>query len=317
MIKYFANNNSFVVILIPVFVILHLLLDHYFPSFNMLTVGQENLWNLDFSSIDSMFSKVLAVIFISVNAILLNFVFNSLSFYDKYIYLPSLTYVFLVFLFPISLRFGEDLVGHLFFILSFYQLLSIQQNEDARNNAFLSALFLGAAATFLPIYSAFFLIIWFGLFTIRPFVFREYILPIFGFVFPFLWVALVNPFFLEEMFSFNSYLSHTKVGDFVIYMGYLIVVVMALLANKKILERRMKSSIRYKRIVSVTFVSLLFAASLSTLILIFRETYFYFTVTLVILPFILPYAFLNIKRMWIPNTLFYLLILLNVVKFFY
>ncbi|PWH85565.1 hypothetical protein [Brumimicrobium oceani] len=317
MIKFFANNNSFVVILIPVFVILHLLLDHYFPSFNMSTVGQENLWNLDFSVMDNLLSSVLAVIFISVNAILLNFVFNSLSFYDKFIYLPSLTYVFMLFLFPISLRFGEDLVGHLFFILSFYQLLSIQQNEDARNNAFLSALFLGAAATFLPIYSVFFVIIWFGLFTIRPFVFREYVLPIFGFLFPFLWVVLVNPFFLNEMFSFSSYLSHTNVGDFVIYVGYLIVVVLALLANKKILERRIKSSIRYKRIISVSFVSLLFAASVSTLILIFRETYFYFTIILVILPFILPYAFLNIKRAWIPNALFYALIVLNVVKFFY
>lgn len=317
MIKFFANNNSFVVLLIPVFVIMHMLLDYYFPSFNMATIGQENLWNLDFNSLEPGDSRILAFVFICVNAILLNFVFNTLSFYDKFVYLPSVLYVFMVLLFPISLRFGEDLVGHLFFILSFYHLLSIQQNEDARNNAFLSALFLGAAATFLPIYSAFIFIIWFGLFTIRPFVLREYILPIIGFIFPFLWVILVNPFFLENMFSFNSYLTHTSVGDFVIYIGYLIVVVMALLANKKILERRIKSSIRYKRIISVTFVSLLFAASISTLILIFHDTYFYFTIAIVILSFILPYAFLNVKKMWFAGALFYILIGLNVLKFFY
>jgi len=317
MIKYFSNNNSFIVLLIPVFVVLHMMLDYYFPNFSMSIVGQENLWNLDFYAIGTMNSRILAVIFICVNAILLNFVFNSLSFFDKFIYLPSILYVLMVFLFPISLRFGEDLVGHLFFILSFYQLLSIQQNEDARNNAFLSALFLGAAATFLPMYSIFFLNIWFGLYTIRPFVFREYILPVFGFIFPFLWVVLVNPFFFEEMFSFNSYLSHTHVGDFVIYVAYLIVVIMALLANKKILERRIKSSIRYKRIISVTLVSLLFGAGISTLILLIYDTYFYFTVVLVILPFILPYAFLNVKQKWLPNTLFYLLIALNVLKFFY
>lgn len=317
MIKYFANNNSFIVLLIPVFVVLHMMLDYYFPSFSMSTVGQENLWNLDFSSLDPIYSRILALVFICVNAVLINFVFNSLSFYDKFIYLPSVLYILMVFLFPISHRFGEDLVGHLFFILSFYQLLSIEQNEDARNNAFLSALFLGAAATFLPVYSAFFLVIWFGLYTIRPFVLREYILPIFGFIFPFLWVVLVNPFFLWEMFSFNSYLSHTNVGDFVIYLAYLVVVIMAVLANKKILERRIKSSIRYKRIISVTFVSLLFSAIISTLVLVSHETYFYFTTAVAILPFILPYAYLNVKRKWLPNTLFYLLIILNIVKFFY
>jgi hypothetical protein len=317
MIKYFSNNNSIVVVLIPVFVFLHILLDFYFPSFNRVAIGQENLWNLDFSALKETNSRILAFVFICVNAILLNFVFNTLSFYDKFIYLPSILYVLMVFLFPISLHFGEDLVGHLFFILSFYHLLSIQQNEDARNNSFLSALYLGAAATFLPIYIAFFLVIWFGLFTIRPFIWREYILPIVGFIFPFLWVMLVNPFFLEEMFSFNSYLTHTNVGDFVIYFAYLIVIFMALMANKKILERRIKSSIRYKRIISVTFVSLLLAAIGSTLILIFYDTYFYFTIAIAILPFILPYAFLNVKRTWLPNTMFYLLILLNVVKFFY
>ena len=317
MIKYFSNNNSIVVVLIPVFVFLHILLDFYFPSFNRVAIGQENLWNLDFSALKETNSRILAFVFICVNAILLNFVFNTLSFYDKFIYLPSILYVLMVFLFPISLHFGEDLVGHLFFILSFYHLLSIQQNEDARNNSFLSALYLGAAATFLPIYIAFFLVIWFGLFTIRPFIWREYILPIVGFIFPFLWVMLVNPFFLEEMFSFNSYLTHTNVGDFVIYFAYLIVIFMALMANKKILERRIKSSIRYKRIISVTFVSLLLAAIGSTLILIFYDTYFYFTIAIAILPFILPYAFLNVIRTWLPNTMFYLLILLNVVKFCY
>jgi len=51
MIKYFSNNNSIVVVLIPVFVFLHILLDFYFPSFNRVAIGQENLWNLDFSAL--------------------------------------------------------------------------------------------------------------------------------------------------------------------------------------------------------------------------------------------------------------------------
>jgi hypothetical protein len=317
MIKYFANNQSFIVILIPVFVFLHFLMDYYFPAFNLLAIGQENLWNLDFKSIDPFLSKALAFIFICVNAIILNFVFNTLEFYDKFIYLPSILYVLMVFLFPISLRFGEDLLGHFFFILSFYHLLSIRQNDDARNNTFISGLFLGAAATFLPVYALFLLVIWVGVFTIRPFVFREYLLPLIGLFFPFLWVYLVNPFFLDDFFSFESKLNFSRFGAFVIFLPHIVIIILALLANKNILERRLKSSIRYKRVMTVTIFTLLFSASISVLILVFFDTYFYFTIGAAVLPFVLPYAYLNVKHKWLPNTLFYALILINVIKFFY
>jgi len=315
MIKSFANNQSYIVILIPVFVFLHMLLDHYFPTFSMLAIGQENLWNIDFGSIDPLLSKTAAFIFICINALLLNFVFNTLEFYDKFIYLPSVLYVLIVFLFPISLRFGEDLLGHFFFILSFYHLLSLRQNDDARNNTFLSGLFLGAAATFLPVYSSFIFIIWFGVFTIRPFVLREYLLPLVAMAFPFLWVILVNPFFLDEFFIFDSMLDFSRYGDFVIFLPHIAIVLLTLLANKKILERRLKSSIRYKRIMAITIFTLLFSVALSVAIFILFDSYFYFTTAVVILPFILPYAYLNVKHKWLPNILFYALIILNVVKF--
>lgn len=317
MIKYFANNQSIILVLIPVFVLLHMLMDFYFPEFNMLAVGQENLWNLDFKQINPFLSKSLAFVFICVNAILLNFVFNTLEFYDRFVYLPSIMYVLMVFLFPISLRFGEDLIAHFFFILSFYQLLSIRQNDDARNNTFLSGLFLGAAATFLPIYVTFILLIWLGVFIMRPFVFREYLLPLVALAFPFLWVFLVDQEFYYHFFLFDSTLNFSRFGGLFIVIPHIVIIILTLLANKKILERRLKSSIRYKRIISVTLFALVFSASLSILILIFTKSYFYFTIGAAILPFILPYAYLNVKHKWLPYSLFYALILLNIVKFFY
>ncbi|PKR81946.1 hypothetical protein CW751_01005 [Brumimicrobium salinarum] len=283
----------------------------------MLAIGQENLWNLDFNALPPFYSKLLAIVFICINAILLNFVFNSLEFYDKFNYLPSIIYVLLVFLFPISLRFGEDLLGHLFFILAFNQLLSIRQNDDARNHTFLSGLFLGIAATFLPVYFLFIFVIWFGLFTIRPFVFREYLLPLVALIFPFLWIVLVNPYFIDEFFDFDSTLNFSRFGEFLILLPHIVIIVLAILANKKILERRLKSSIRFKRIIAVTFIALLFSASLSVVILLFFDTYFYFTIGAAILPFVLPFAYLEVKNKWLPNILFYALIILNIVKFLF
>lgn len=317
MIKHFTNNQPFIVILIPIFVLLHMLLDYYFPFFNQLSVEQENLWNLDFQMLNDFWSKTLAFVFICVNALLLNYVFNTLEFYSKNTYIPSVFYVLLVFLFPISLRFSEDLLAHFFFILSFYKLLSIRQNDDARNNSFLSGLFLGAAVTFLPIYATFLLVIWFGLFIIRPFVLREYTLPIIAMAFSLMWVVLVNPSFIEDVFRFHSDLDFERFDNFVLFLPHIVIIILTLLGYKKILERRPKSSIRYKRIMSITVFTLLFSACLGVVMLVLNDTYFFFTIGITILPFILPYAYLEVKYKWLPYSLFYVFILLNIIKFFY
>lgn len=317
MIKYFSDNKSFILILIPIFVLANMFLEYHFPTFEGLSVGQENLWNIDFNQLNLLLSKSLVFILLCVNAVLLNFVFNKIEFYNKFVYLPSILYVLIAFLFPMSLHFGEDLIGHFFFIISFYQLLEIYQNRDARNHAFLSGLFLGMAATFLPVYTAFIIVIWFGLFTIRPFVFREYVLPVVGLFFPFLWVFLVNPSFLDNYFSFKSFLNYSQFGNYLIFIPIIIIGVLTLFAYKKMVEYRGKSSIRFKKINSITVFTFLFSIALSIAILLFFNSYFYFTVGIIVLPFILPYAYLNVKHKWLPHSLFYGLIVLNIIKFLY
>lgn len=317
MIKYFSDNKSYILVLIPIFVLGNMVLEYFFPTFDVLSLGQENLWNIDFKLIDPFLSKVLAFVLLCINAVLLNFVFNKIEFYNKFVYLPSILYVLIVFLFPMSLHFGEDLIGHFFFVLSFYHLLEIHQNKDARNNAFRSGLFLGIASTFLPIYTAYIFVIWFGLFTIRPFIFREYILPIVGLLVPFLWVALVNPAFINNYFSFDSFLDYSQFGNYLIFIPIIIIGILTLFAYKKMIEYRTKSSIRFKKINSITIFTFMFSIALSSAILLFFDSYFYFTVGIIVLPFILPYAYLNVKHKWLPNSLFYGLIVLNIIKFLY
>lgn len=317
MIKYFSDNKSFILILIPIFVLAHMLLEYYVPTFDVLSLGQENLWKIDFKQFDIFLSKSLAFVFLCINAILLNYVFNKIEFYNRLVYLPSILYILIVFLFPMSLRFGEDLIGHFFFVLSFYHLLEIHQNEDARNNAFLSGLFLGIASTFLPVYVAFIFVIWYGIFRIRPFVAREYILPVVGLLFPFLWVVLVNPSFIHSYFSFNSVLDYSQFEHYVIFIPIVLIGILTLFASKKMVDYRTKSSIRFKRINSITIFTFLFSIAMGIAILIASDSYFYFTVGIIVLPFILPYAYLNVRHKWLPNSLFYGLIILNIIKFFY
>lgn len=317
MIKLFANNEPYVLILIPLLVAGHLVLDVYFPSFEMLAIGQENLWEFDFKLIPDFYARIGAFVFVCLNAYLINYVFNTHEFFERNTYLPSLIYVLLVFMFPMSLRLGEDLIGHTFFMLSLHQLLNIKQNEDARHMTFLSGLFIGLAATFLPIYAYFLIFIWVGTFTIRPFVFREMILPLFGMIVSLMWIWLIDPQFYQSFISFDSFLDYSKFGNIIIYIPHAIVIFLIIISNKNILDRRAKSSIRYKRILGLVIYTLLFSILAGVAVLIFFESYFYFTIGAVILSIILPYAYLGARLKWIPAGLLYVLLILNVVKFLY
>jgi hypothetical protein len=317
MIKLFGSNQPFVLALIPLMVLGHFTLDVFFPSFELLASGQENLWQLDFNELSTLYSRIGAFFLITLNAILVNRVFNTHEFYDKNTFLPSLIYILLVFLFPLSLRMQEDLIAHTFFILALSKLFDIKQNDDARKSTFLSGLFLGCAVTFLPIYIYFILFLWMGTLSIRPFVLREFLLPLLGVFLPLGWIAFIDVDFYFSFIQFESILDYSRFGELFILIPHLIVVALSIIGYKNILERRLKSSIRYKRIVGLTTYVFLFSILSSILVTIINGSYFYFTIGAVILSIILPYGYLDTKRKWIPTTLLYGLITLNVLKFLF
>lgn len=317
MIKIFASNQPFVVILIPLLVLGHFVMDVYFPSFEMLASGQENLWQIDFNELSTTYSRICAFILICINALLLNRVFNTHQFYDKNTFLPGFVYLLLIFLFPLSLRMQEDLVAHTFFILSVSTLFDVKQNDDARKSTFLSGLFLGITITFLPIYIYFLVFIWLGVISIRPFKAREFLLPTLGIVLPLGWVAFIDPEFYLNFIKFQSSLDYSRFGNIVIFIPHVIVVLLSILGYKNILERRLKSSIRFKRIVGLTTYVFLFSVLSAAAVTIYNGSYFYFTIGAVILSIILPFGYLDTKSKWIPSTLLYGLLIINVLKFLY
>lgn len=317
MIKLFGSNQPFVLALIPIMVLLHFTLDAFFPSFELLASGQENLWHLDFNKLSVLYSRIGAFILLTLNAILVNRVFNTHEFYDRNTFLPSLVYLLLVFLFPLSLRMQEDLIAHTFFILCLSKLFDVKQNDDARQSTFLSGLFLGCAITFLPIYIYFLVFLWMGTLSIRPFVLREFILPFLGVILPLGWVAFIDLDFYHSFIQFKSSLDYSRYGDIIIFIPHILVIILSIFGYKNILERRLKSSIRFKRIVGLTTYVFLFSIISATLVSVINGSYFYFTIGAVILSIILPYAYLDTKRKWIPAFLIYTLLAFNILKFIY
>ncbi|MBW7867081.1 MAG: hypothetical protein H3C31_02015 [Brumimicrobium sp.] len=316
MIKQFASNNPLVLTLIPVLVLVHLVLGFYFPNFSNLMEGSDNLWNIDFYAIPMLYSKIIAFFLICGNAFLLNYIFNSIEFYDRLTFIPSILYISLLFLFPISLQLSEDLISHLFFIIYLYHIFKIKQNDDARNSSFLAGFFLGISASFLPVFSIFLILIHIALIIIRPFSLREHLLPSIGFIIPFLWIPLVNMDFLQNLILFRSQLHYSNVNIGILIVTIVVVGILIIIAHKKILERRFKSSIHFRKMNSITLIAFFLTIFTCIFILGVSDSYFYITISVTVLPFILSYAFLDLRIKWVSYILFYCLLAINVIKFF-
>ena len=319
MIKLFLNNQSPVLVLIPIFTGIHLLLGYYHPSFELLSVSSsDNLWGINFTNINYLASKVLVLIFISINAIFLNFIFNTFEFFERLTYIPSVLYILILFLFPTSLQFNEIVIAHLFFLLSFYQLLKLRQNEDARNFAFLSGFFLGIAISFIPAFFVALLIILIGIFTIRPFNLRELILPLAGIGVIFFWLYLFVPDFSLNNIQFESNYNISEVNSTFQYVVLCFLGLYLLFALKRMIDSRRKSSVRFKKINYIVIFGLLILFLTAVLLFLIYDTVYYFPIAVVLVPFILAYLYireLNRIAIRIFYPMFYILIVLNIIKF--
>jgi uncharacterized membrane protein YdbT with pleckstrin-like domain len=80
-------------------------------------------------------------------------------------------------------------------------------------------------------------------------------------------------------------------------------------------KRFSKSSIRFKRLIQNSIVLLIATVLVSIIIWFFADSYYYFSLGAVILPLILPYAYLETKNKAFFLVFLYALCALHIIKF--
>jgi hypothetical protein len=184
-IRLFSDNRVWVLFLLPVFLgIYYLEIGILHPNLFLVKIrDQHDFW---FAPIHWARPLILLGQFglILLNSIVLNWVFNSHEFLDKNAFLISLNYlIFSSFFVP----FGNPewiLCAHFFSILALASFFQIRQNTDARKQIFNASLFLGIAALFEPYLLYLIAFVWWMIFSIRPFNFREWFLSVIGLLLP-------------------------------------------------------------------------------------------------------------------------------------
>tara|TARA_B100000900_G_scaffold379323_1_gene364149 strand:+ start:114 stop:1079 length:966 start_codon:yes stop_codon:yes gene_type:complete len=207
----------------------------------------------------------------------INRIINKSVLFPKSFYLPGFLYLALiVFYAPVEYLYLPA-ISNLFIVLAMGEFFQIFRNESCKNLIFKANLYLFLSVFFSPLNFVLIPISWVILFIIRPFEWREYIMPIIVFllfaiyIVPFAlvynnldiwlitwWKSLTEFMFLPEKFLTIIYIIFLSVG--------------LIFSINPISNTFVKSNNRYKKIIWV-IISLLFFSFIIALISVFNMNY--------------------------------------------
>ncbi|MGC6433687.1 MAG: hypothetical protein ACON4M_05775 [Crocinitomicaceae bacterium] len=315
MVKLFISNRSIVQFLLPPVVLTYVLFNNhsnYFVHANLLSFG---FWgNLE---INSIISQLLAGLLVIINAIGLNAIFNWNQFLERNSFMPSLLYVVLMSFYHSFYDIDGLLVAHTFLILSLYQVYFLRQNEDGRRATFNATFFGGVAATFhppligyLPFY---FVMIW----TIRPFILREILLSIVGFLVPLLYASFYLYYSGNSLdMSIFKQSTNFQRQQFDFLVTLVIFLLSLILSFLSIQAHIRKSSIRLKKLTRVLWFMVVAGLLMGLIDFISHNQIQRFSLIMIPLSFFLTFSYFHKTLSSLAIGLFYITLSYSVIKFF-
>lgn len=315
MLRLFTSNRPIVILLLPILIATY-------QGVHLITQGitygrQINLGFYGTIEINPILGVALSLIFVFLNAFLINFIFNRNEFWDRNMYMPSLLYVVLMSFYSSYNCWDGMLLSHTFLILALNQLFKLRQNEDGREAVFNASLFVGAAASFHPpilIFLPFlFTMVWF----IRPFVFKESLLILTGFIIPLIYGGLYLKYkgelldlkLLKQTTDYNI----QRINFLVTATLFSLLLIVGLLGVR---ARLNKSSIRFRKLVRILWTYFFLAIVFGVVEFIYFGQIERFSFLIIPLPFFLAYSFTHKSFSGVANILFYITLLYSFAKFF-
>jgi hypothetical protein len=247
-------------------------------------------------------------------ALRINLIINKSVFFQKSNYASGLIYIVLVGVFGNIHSSINPLLGNLFLVLAIENLFKIFRNKSCKIEVFnascwliISCLIYGLNIFLLPV-------LWLALYFIRPFQWREYIMPLIALVFlgAFLFpVSLISDGFysvFKEWLGSSWSVSYSRAVEW----GYILLAVLigVLICFSSLFYTFIKSTNRYKKIswIVVSLLALTFAQFLFTK-LVLNIDYPLFFILAVPFSILLSNAVLNSKYPWLIDSYLTLLIL--------
>ena len=312
MIRLFNANRAEVLILLPFLVGLIQYLNWISGPSHEFANAFGYWGTLDFSVI---YSYIFCNATLVLNAVLLNYLFNSHQFLDKNSYLPSLLYVVSMSFYDAIYIFDYLLIVHFLLILMIIQLFELKNQTEVLQHVFNAFLFLGLATTFQPIILFFYPFFYISLYIFRPFTVREFLLSIFGFIIPFLYCFTYLWWFnLPKSLELNlPNLNYDIEGFLITFLLYVALIFFSYLSLR---SKMQKSSIKLKKQIQILWLFVLMGILIGILQLMLIDKVQDMSIAILYLTILLTFNFLHKTYGLISAGIFYLCLAYTMLKYF-
>lgn len=316
MLKIFLGNRAGVLFLIPILVIGYFMLEYQTNHYSINAMLDYGCWGKLKTGLP-FFVKIGAGSLICINAFFINWLFNTNGYFERNHYICSLLYVVLMSFYHSFFNLDGMLISHTFVLLMLYQFYKLNQNHDGRKNVFNGAFFAGIAATFHPplvlLLPSLFIMVW----IIRPFILREFMLVLTGFLLPLFYAAVYMLYFNYTVdIPFLMQLTHYSVQQVDFLIRAVLFTLLFILGLISIGLRMQKSTIRLKKLVGILWVLLFIGVLLGTLNFFIFKQIEAFSFLVLPLSFFLAFAFTNQTFNWMASILFYATFAYSAFNFF-
>jgi len=147
---------------------------------------------------NSLISVLMALVLVIVQSVLL-IQFNKRNIVINYrTYLPAFFYIIIASSFIPLQRFNPAVIGSFFIFIAISFVYTTYRVDYALNNHYLAGFFISIAALFYAPFAFFIIILWISLLILRPFIGREWLVGILGFLTPTLFVFTYYFVFQED-----------------------------------------------------------------------------------------------------------------------
>lgn len=313
-ISIFYSNRSYALLFIPFIVATFVVLNWYFPYHVPDETAHFGMWDTLLPQ-TNIISQIIAPALILSNAIILNVLFNRNDFLERNNYIVSILYVTLLSNFHSFYFLDGFTIAQFIVTFGLLYLFRLNQNEDARKIVFNAAFLFGVAATFYPLFLISLPLLFWMIWVMRPFLFRESILTLIGFVVPLVYAGVYS-LFMEHTMKTSDFSSSSRemfIVDILILTGATFV--LFVFSLKTLFKKMQQGSIRTRKLYSILLMLVMLSILLTAI------EYFGFrkgeAISLLITPlmFVLPYGFGYQKQRTAPTVFFYIIFAISVGKF--
>jgi len=230
-------------------------------------------------------------------------------------FLPALFYVLIAGIFVQLQPINPVILGTLFMFVAINFIYDIYRRDYALNRLYMAGFFVAAASMFWPPFAVFFIVIWIALTILRPFIGREWIVSLLGFLSPWFFVYTYYYVFLdidqlhglaENIFNHFSVLRTFEPLHYAYYIYIALLLILIVFASLKGIQNFHKKKIKTRKYFEINW----WLFFVGIVLFVFFEHVSYEIIYFLAIPlsFLITEYFYSVRKKWILNILLLLLI---------